>query len=452
MDITNIIYAVPEFVLWSVILVFLVLPLATKNFLDNRVFSYLLLPVISVIGMFWHSEMYWYVVIASVAVVGLLIRSIWSVLSTLMTALVVVVFHVYAAPESLQRDMEARDYDKCLKILHVASVNRNQLMISDENVFERFPDTILSYSPFVDGSIQTINAILKDSLDSKKDVLAAIMNDWQNTMKLGKNPSETDYNQYNNCVCLYNTYVDTIKKHVFDFDSVPLIYKWEHASFDGRLVKGKREGRGMMVYPDSSSYDGMWVNDEKCGKGIYKSAAFVYEGDWGKDKPNGKGIMAWTNGDEYDGTWTDGEKNGKGTMKFADGSLYTGEWKSDSYHGTGTYESRTESYTGDWSCGEKNGKGVIKYSNGSMYNGGWKNNRKAGKGVMKYADGSTYTGEWNDGKRQGRGQLAMANGRTITGQWIDDSCPKPEENEKKSDFSWGKAILGIGAAALMILF
>jgi len=110
--ITDLIYTVPEVSLWTVVLVALVLPLATKNFLCNRVFFYALLPVIAVIGMFWQSDIYWYSVIGTVGLLGVLLRSKWGILSTLMTAFVVLLYHVYASPDKLQNCLLAKDYNK----------------------------------------------------------------------------------------------------------------------------------------------------------------------------------------------------------------------------------------------------------------------------------------------------------------------------------------------------
>ena len=40
-----------------------------------------------------------------------------------------------------------------------------------------------------------------------------------------------------------------------------------------------REGYGKQIWPDGSSYEGTWVNNKGCGKGIYIcSDGDVYEG------------------------------------------------------------------------------------------------------------------------------------------------------------------------------
>lgn len=519
--ITDLIYTVPEVSLWTVVLVALVLPLATKNFLCNRVFFYALLPVIAVIGMFWQSDIYWYSFIGTVGLLGVLLRSKWGIFSTLMTAFVVLLYHVYASPDKLQNSLLAKDYNKSCKILHLASKNKNLLQVVDDNIYDRYPDTIVSYNLFIDGCIKTIDAIIDDSLNQYQNIdiyLLTIVNDWKKTMMIGDDASEKEYNKYNNCVCAYNTCLEKMRKR-YDLNTPQLPYRWENATFSGKMVKGKRVGKGHMVYSDSSMYEGDWVNDLRCGYGTYSCREYSYIGTWDKDMPNGQGCKSFANGIEYKGSFVDSMYSGEGTMKYADGSVYVGtwaygersgsgtlnnkdgssyvgEWKSDKYEGKGTFQSKDEkyegdwysgkrqgkgnwttanevsysgdwyddlfhgsgtyktpetSYTGEWEMGKMSGKGVMKYANGETYDGEWSNDKRSGKGVMRYKDGSLYKGEWSDDMRNGKGRLTMSNGQTITGEWIDDKCPEPEE-KKEDDFSWGKALFGIGAAAFMLLF
>ena len=564
--ITDLIYTVPEVSLWTVVLVALVLPLATKNFLCNRVFFYALLPVIAVIGMFWQSDIYWYSVIGTVGLLGVLLRSKWGILSTLMTAFVVLLYHVYASPDKLQNCLLAKDYNKSCKILHLASKNKNLLQVVDDNIYDRYPDTIVSYNLFIDGCIKTIDAIIDDSLNQYQNIdidLLTIVNDWKKTMMIGDDASEKEYNKYNNCVCAYNTCLEKISKR-YELNTPQLPYRWGNATFSGKMVKGKRVGKGHMVYSDSSMYEGDWVNDLRCGYGTYSCREYSYIGTWDKDMPNGQGCKSFANGIEYKGSFVDSLYSGEGTMKYADGSVYVGtwaygersgsgtlnnkdgssyvgEWKSDKYEGKGTFQSKNEKYEGEWQNGKKHGqgkwlnfdgstyiggwyadqyhgkgvfksksqsyvgdwqsgkrhgkgnwktangasysgdwyadlfhgfgtyktpetsyigewrigkmsgKGVMKYKDGETYDGEWSDDKRSGKGVMRYKDGSLYKGEWSDDMKNGKGCLTMSNGQTITGEWTDDKCSEPEE-KKDDDFSWGKALFEIGAAAFLLLF
>lgn len=49
-------------------------------------------------------------------------------------------------------------------------------------------------------------------------------------------------------------------------------------------------------------YDGPFLNDMKCGKGVLISSnGNEYHGDFVDDMKNGVGTFFWTNGDTYEG-------------------------------------------------------------------------------------------------------------------------------------------------------
>ncbi|MDM8546005.1 MORN repeat-containing protein [Candidatus Venteria ishoeyi] len=77
------------------------------------------------------------------------------------------------------------------------------------------------------------------------------------------------------------------------------------ASFKGYYVCGKRNGKGVYIYPDQSSYDGSWKDGKK----------------------NGYGVYYWPSGNVYRGEWKDNQQHGKGTLTFADGGEFEGYWK-----------------------------------------------------------------------------------------------------------------------------
>ena len=64
-----------------------------------------------------------------------------------------------------------------------------------------------------------------------------------------------------------------------------------------------------------------------------------YEGEWDElGRLDGKGILLWPDGSLYEGYFKAGKLNGRGRLIHADGSVYTGEWKDDKAHGYGTIE------------------------------------------------------------------------------------------------------------------
>lgn len=65
-------------------------------------------------------------------------------------------------------------------------------------------------------------------------------------------------------------------------------------------------GKGLLIYSDTSMYDGEFVHGNITGHGIF----------------------VWPEGKRYEGQWVDSKMQGTGTMKWANGNKYTGEWVS----------------------------------------------------------------------------------------------------------------------------
>jgi len=100
------------------------------------------------------------------------------------------------------------------------------------------------------------------------------------------------------------------------------IKKYDHGDrYEGELKDGKRNGRGIYIYPDGSRYTGEWRNGQKHGWGIYK----------------------WTNGNQYEGEWANGDRHGSGTLVFADGGIYRGTWVNGKT-GDSTTQKNSEEY------------------------------------------------------------------------------------------------------------
>ena len=72
-----------------------------------------------------------------------------------------------------------------------------------------------------------------------------------------------------------------------------------------------------------------WFRDGKAGS--------RYEGNMIKGRYNGKGINTYANGNIYDGDWVDGKRSGRGTHTWANGDRYAGSWANGNQSGKGTY-------------------------------------------------------------------------------------------------------------------
>lgn len=62
-----------------------------------------------------------------------------------------------------------------------------------------------------------------------------------------------------------------------------------------------------------------------------------YEGEYVDGKRNGEGLLHYPDGSTYEGHWNGGDKSGVGTYTYANGDTYEGEWKDNQKHGKGIY-------------------------------------------------------------------------------------------------------------------
>ena len=127
-------------------------------------------------------------------------------------------------------------------------------------------------------------------------------------------------------------------------------------------------------------YEGPMVNGKKEGKGIYiYQNGCKYEGSFRNDKKEGNGIFYYSNGDRYKGNFLDGYYQGNGTFYFNNGDRYEGEFNKNKYSGKGKYF----------------------YHNGDKFEGHWLNDKKDGQGIYIYLNGDKIAGYYKEGKPLG---------------------------------------------------
>ena len=107
----------------------------------------------------------------------------------------------------------------------------------------------------------------------------------------------------------------------------------DKSRYDGKFVKGRKEGAGVLSYPSGAKYSGSWQRDKRHGPGRLDLA------------PNGEGEPARYTSllflffkyvepyllyllPRYVGDWADDMREGKGVMTDSSG-VYDGDWKSD---------------------------------------------------------------------------------------------------------------------------
>ena len=69
---------------------------------------------------------------------------------------------------------------------------------------------------------------------------------------------------------------------------------------------GLRDGHGLWKRGpvNADSYEGEYVNDKKCGYGVFTWASGnVYKGNYFEDLRHGYGEMVWIDNSYYKGTW-----------------------------------------------------------------------------------------------------------------------------------------------------
>jgi hypothetical protein len=77
--------------------------------------------------------------------------------------------------------------------------------------------------------------------------------------------------------------------------------------FEGQLVMGWAEGRGMLAKADGSRYAGGWKHSRQEGTGRYDALdGSWYEGEWKNGMPNGQGEYRRADGKTFIGEWVDG--------------------------------------------------------------------------------------------------------------------------------------------------
>jgi hypothetical protein len=186
---------------------------------------------------------------------------------------------------------------------------------------------------------------------------------------------------------------DQIGNYGAFFDSEGNYYK-------GNLVNGKGYGEGELLIFNKAKYIGNFVDDIPNGKGkiINLFDGSEYEGDIVQGKKEGKGILKFTDGTIYEGDFKDDNFNGNGVLKYFNGRKYEGTFKDGKRDGNGkfTWEDG-KVYIGDYVDDKKQGKGKMMYNSEKYYEGNWVNNKQHGEGLY-YLNGKVLKGQFRFGK------------------------------------------------------
>uniref|UniRef100_A0A8C8FB91 Alsin n=1 Tax=Oncorhynchus tshawytscha TaxID=74940 RepID=A0A8C8FB91_ONCTS len=235
----------------------------------------------------------------------------------------------------------------------------------------------------------------------------------------------------------------------------------KEATYEGRWLAGKPNGRGMVKWLDGRIYTGTFKNGLEDGFGDYVMPSKTlnlndhYQGHWKEGKMHGIGTYKYATGELYEGSFQDNMRHGhgmlrSGTLNSSSPSVFIGQWVHDKKTGYGVFDdiTRGEKYMGMWQDDQRQGTGVIVTQFGLYYEGAFNNNKMQGTGVLLSEDNTTYEGEFSeDWTLNGKGVLTMPNGDyfegSFTGEWgsglkVTGSFFKP--NLYDSDGDKGRAV------------
>lgn len=170
--------------------------------------------------------------------------------------------------------------------------------------------------------------------------------------------------------------------------------------YKGNLIDGEANGEGEMYINNEFKYIGYFENNlpNKKGKIINFIDNFIYEGDIVNGKQEGKGILKFNDGTIYEGDFIDNKYEGNGKLTFKNGNIYEGNFHNNTINGKGKYiYADGKEYNGDFLMGLKHGFGKLSWSNDKYFEGFWINNRQHGEGMF-YHEGKILKGIFRYGK------------------------------------------------------
>ncbi|XP_028835447.1 alsin isoform X2 [Denticeps clupeoides] len=203
------------------------------------------------------------------------------------------------------------------------------------------------------------------------------------------------------------------------------------ATYEGRWLAGKPNGRGVLKWPDGRMYTGSFKNGLEDGFGDYAvpnknlNKTDHYQGSWKDGKMHGFGTYRYATGEMYEGWFQDNMRHGHGMLRTGKlnsscPSVFIGQWLQDKKNGYGVFDdiTRGEKYMGMWQEDQRQGNGVIVTQFGLYYEGAFSNNKMMGTGVLLSEDDTTFEGEFSeDWTLNGKGTLTMPNGDFIEGSF-----------------------------------
>ena len=203
----------------------------------------------------------------------------------------------------------------------------------------------------------------------------------------------------------------------------------EIVKYQGKFVKSKRHGPGVLHLSNSTRIEGDFVDDALVSGKVFEKQDNSEKQDNHEKNPEKKLKNPKTGKNKpadvlkYDGEFKNNQKHGHGTLFLKSGNRYVGEFFENLRNGNGKlYRKNGEiCYNGTWRNGKKSGKGTIKFKTGHKYEGEIVDNKRQGQGVYFWNEHTFYTGNWENDERSGNGRLSRYGLVIFEGEWLNDS-------------------------------
>ena len=172
------------------------------------------------------------------------------------------------------------------------------------------------------------------------------------------------------------------------------------------MAGGAPEGRGVMLMPDGTRYEGGW----KAGR---------FEGE---------GVLTQANGDRYEGAFVAGRREGSAARSPPTATSTRAASTADMRSGAAeltTADGRATPAPGSRAASRARARSPIPTAR--AYEGAFVAGRPHGQGVMIYADQTRYEGEWAEGAISGQGKATYAGGLTLRGRVPRGPQPRPRQ-------------------------
>lgn len=213
-----------------------------------------------------------------------------------------------------------------------------------------------------------------------------------------------------------------LENEIKNMDISETINQLSEKYFQGELINGKKEGKGLLIDLNGDIFEGIFINDKKEGFGVYLfESGKKYVGQFKNDVLDGIGSYFFINGSEYYGEINETEMHGFGNYHYPSGSYYVGDFNKGEMDGIGTlYFAGNERYEGEFKNDNMTGIGKYFYSDGDYFEGEFKNDFKNGIGITYYSNGEKIEGKWENDKKNGICLFYFTNGDCVVNNYKDN--------------------------------